>query len=172
MKPTPEKKGEGEAGKAKPRTRSPKQGPEVKGGTPEARKRAAAILEVLGGILKPTHAASALGIPLPRYYQMEKRALETLVDGCEPLPPGRRPRDAGREADKLRRQVARLEQDCARYQAIARASQRTLGLFPPAREGKDKAGRKPRTPCVRSLKIAAGLKKEAMVNAPISSVSA
>jgi hypothetical protein len=173
MKPTPEKKGEAKAPAEKPhgRSRSVKDGPEVKGGSPDARKRAAAVLEVLGGILKPTQAASALSMALSKYYQMEKRALQALISGCEPVPTGRRPKDSGREAEKMRRQIVRLEQDCARYQAIARAAQRTLGLFPPTKEGKDKAGRKARTPCVRSLKIAATLKKDAEPNVTITPVS-
>lgn len=80
--------------------RSPKDGPRVSGGSAEARKRAAAILEVLGGVLRPSQAASALGVGLPRYYMLERRALEGLVQGCEPPVPGRR-RDAGEKEARL-----------------------------------------------------------------------
>lgn len=50
-------------------------GPEVRGASPEARKLAAAILEVLGGTLTPADAAAAMGVSPPRYYLLESRAL-------------------------------------------------------------------------------------------------
>ena len=46
----------------------------------EARRLAAAILEVLAGMRSPTEAAQALSISGPRYYTLEQRALEGLVD--------------------------------------------------------------------------------------------
>src|SRR5687768_12360377 len=42
----------------------------------EAQRLAATILEVLGGVRSPPQAAQALAISLPRYYQLEARALE------------------------------------------------------------------------------------------------
>src|ERR1700675_2184497 len=60
-------------------------------GTPEfqMRRRAAAVLEVLGGAKRPVEAAENLGIALPSYYLLEARALEGLVSACEPKPRGR-----------------------------------------------------------------------------------
>jgi hypothetical protein len=43
------------------------------------KRQAAAILEVLAGARTPTEAATALAVSLPRYYQLESRALEGLV---------------------------------------------------------------------------------------------
>src|SRR5260221_13686581 len=54
-----------------------------------ARKQAAAILEVLAGARTTGQAAEALGVSLPRYYQLEQRALEGLLSACEPRPQGR-----------------------------------------------------------------------------------
>ena len=46
----------------------------VQGGTSEANRRAVAVLEVLGGLRTPADAAAALGLAVPRYYQLETRA--------------------------------------------------------------------------------------------------
>jgi len=48
----------------------------------EVQRLAAAILEVLAGARTPAQAASALNVSLPRYYQVEARALRGLVAAC------------------------------------------------------------------------------------------
>ena len=52
----------------------------------EAQRLAATILEVLAGVSTPTQAAETLSISLPRYYQLEARALEGLVAALTPVP--------------------------------------------------------------------------------------
>ena len=147
--------------------RTPKDGPRVSGGSRPARQLAAAVLEVLAGVIRPAEAAAALKVSLPRYYTLERRALEGLVRGCEPVPVGRKTSSPQKELDRLQRQVARLEQDCARYQALARASQRAAGLSAPKRESKPAKGRRRRTPTVRALKVAQSLKdKEVTASEP------
>lgn len=47
----------------------------VRQATSDARRRAAAVLEVLAGARTPTQAAEALGVSLPRYYLLEQRAI-------------------------------------------------------------------------------------------------
>ena len=132
-------------------------GPHVTGGSRDARWIAAAVLEVMAGIRTPTDAANALAISMPRYYILEKRALEGLITACEPRPrgPSHRP---DQEVEVLRLQVARLEQDVARSQALARAAQRTIGLAPPVKPVARKAdapGKKHRRrrPVVRALRV-------------------
>lgn len=142
-------------------------GPRVSGGGREARRVAAAVLEVMAGVRTPADAASALGISMPRYYVLEKRALEGLVAACEPRPKGP-PRRADRELERLRQEVARLGREAARNQALVRAAGRSIGLAPPARpqrKGKkaDAAGhrkRRRRRPVVRALKVVDRLKSE------------
>ena len=93
----------------------------------DAQRVAAAILEVLAGVRTPTEAAAAVGLSVPRYYLWEQRALEGLVRACEPRPEGK----VGGERHQLvmlEKEVVRLRQDCARQQALVRASQRTIGL--------------------------------------------
>src|ERR1700728_2859145 len=58
----------------------------------EAKRIAAAVLEVLAGTRGPCEAASVLGISLARYYQLETRALAGLVAGCRA--PRRRRRES------------------------------------------------------------------------------
>src|SRR5207237_1267514 len=54
----------------------------------QARRLAAMVLEVLAGARTPTEAAQALELCVPRYYQLESRALRGLLAACEPAPPG------------------------------------------------------------------------------------
>ena len=68
-----------------------------------AQKLAAAILEVLAGVRTPSQAAEALGMSLPRYFQVETRAMHALVISCEARPRGRTP-SADQELAALRRQ--------------------------------------------------------------------
>jgi len=48
----------------------------------EARRTAAAILEVLAGMRTPSEAAQALSVSVPRYYALEQRAVASLVLWC------------------------------------------------------------------------------------------
>ena len=142
-----------EAPQAK-RKRSPIKDP---GGSPEARRIAAVILENWAGVRAPPAAASALGVSLPRYYQLEQRAVGALVAVCEPRPRGPGPNHE-RQILSLERQLATSRRDCARLQALLRTSQRTIGLpavEPPAKPAPGK--RRPKRPTVRALKLARSL---------------
>lgn len=128
----------------------------------EARQAASVVMEVLAGGLSPTEAASALGINLPQYYKLEERAVRGLVAACEPMPLGPLSKPE-KKIQELEKRSTELEREVARYQALARASQRSLGLDTgPARKQrtavKGKRGR-PRKPVVRALKIAGRLKQ-------------
>jgi hypothetical protein len=146
----------------------------VQGGSSEANRQAVVILEVLAGVKTPTQAAAELGLSLPRYYQLETRALEGLVAALEPRPKGKQPLPANQIA-ALQRELERAQRACARQQALARVAQRTLAvkLAPrpkakvtsaPLAEGKspagrDRAGRRRRRPAVRALKAVQALRK-------------
>jgi hypothetical protein len=130
----------------------------------EARRQAAAILEVLAGVRRPGEAAVALGTSLPRYYLLERRALTGLVLACEPRQKGPRMDSAGRIA-ALERENHRLQRECDRQHALVRAAERSLGLaMPPVKplaKGKPGLGdsgtkkqRRPRRPTIRALKAA------------------
>ena len=71
----------------------------------EARRLAAAILEVLAGLQTPSVAARGLGLSLARYYQLEVRALAGLVSACESR---RRGRQSGNELAGVARECERL----------------------------------------------------------------
>jgi hypothetical protein len=133
-------------------------------GSAESKRLAAAILEVLAGVRTPTDAARALGTSVPRYYQLEQRALEGLLGACERRPQGRRLNET-QQIGRLEREVARLEKECHRHQALARAAQRTIGLSAsqPATTktsgGGGKRGRR-RRPTVRALRAAVALRMD------------
>jgi len=169
---------------AKPQRRAKRPGtaPTPRGGASEqARRQAAAILEVLAGVRRPSEAAQALGTSLPRYYQLEQRALVGLVSACEPAPRGPR-QDQNRQLAKLERERQRLQRECDRQQALVRVAQRSLGLAPPAAKppGKDPTAaadgtagkrRRNRRPAVRALKAARALAKDVPAAEPTGEVS-
>jgi hypothetical protein len=135
----------------------------IQGGSREANRIAVAILEVLAGARSPAEAATALKVSLPRYYILEKRALEGLVVACEPKPLGKQPSPETRIA-ALERQLEQARRQCARQEALVRVAQRSVGL--PAAEPqkaktsspRDRRGRKKRRPAVRALKAAEALR--------------
>jgi len=123
------------------------------------RRRAAAVLEVLGGAKSPVEAAESLGIALPSYYLLEARALEGLLTACEPRSRGRSSSE-GKTLKGLRLENERLRQDLTRSQALARAVQRAVGL-----ESKDGPAPKPtplrrRRATARALRAARALRSE------------
>jgi hypothetical protein len=131
--------------------------------SPEARRLAATILEVLAGTQLPAEAAGTLGLSLARYYQLELRAVAGLVAACEPRRRGRG-RPAEGDLVALRRECERLRRECARQQALVRAARRAVGLTgppptPPPAEGGRK--RRRRRPTARALKMAALLQPPA-----------
>jgi hypothetical protein len=129
-----------------------------------ARRQAAVILEVLAGVRRPTEAAQVLSVSLPRYYQLERRALLALVAACEAAPRGPR-LDPARRIAALERENQRWQRTCDRQQALVRAAERALGLaLPPptsprSAKPKDaspgnKTPRRPRRASVRALRAA------------------
>jgi hypothetical protein len=129
-------------------------------GSRDANRVAAAILEVLAGVRTPTDAAQALIVSVPRYYQLEQRALEGLIAACEPRRLGRVQTSESR-VSALEREVQRWQQESARQQALVRAAQRTIGLAAPAVKAVAKTpGKKVRRrrPTVRALRAAKALR--------------
>jgi hypothetical protein len=131
-----------------------------KDNTRDAQRTAAAILEVLAGARTPGQAAEALSVSLPRYFQLETRALRAVLESCEP-----RPRGPGRSADKelaaLTRQHERLRSELTRQQTLVRMAQRTIGLAAPAPPPKPAPGKKKRRrPVVRALRAVAHLQQQ------------
>jgi hypothetical protein len=141
------------------------------GPSPEARRTAAAILEVLAGMRTPAEAAQVLSVSVPRYYALEQRAVANLVAGCQPHLRGPL-KSPQRRIAELEREVRRLRQQCDRHKALARAAQRTIGLpmlAPSVALSQDKAhsacssptgkNRRRRRPTVRALKVVEALRQ-------------
>ena len=128
----------------------------------EAKRKAAAVLEVLAGLRTPQQAAEALAMSLPGYYLLESRGLRGLLEACEPKPRGRQV-DPGKEKASLETENQRLKQEIGRQQTLVRAAQRAVGLSPPPPPPPKPAGGKGRRrkPAVRALTLAAKLKQEA-----------
>jgi hypothetical protein len=133
----------------------------------DTRRQAAAILEVLAGVRTPTEAAEALGMSLPRYYQVESRALRGLVAACAPRPKGRQQSVESAVAAQ-KREIERWRREAGRQQALARAAQRAVGLAPPAPTvGTKTMGKRMRRRRVaRALAVAATLRHEDAATVP------
>ena len=135
-------------------------GPKLNSVSSQARKVGTAILEVLVGNRTPSDAATALSVSLPRYYQLETRALNGLLLSCEPRKKGY-VRSPEREVENVQKKVQQLQRECARHQALARLAQRTIGLAAPvAAKSNGTSKRKKRSPSVRALKVVEMLKSD------------
>jgi hypothetical protein len=102
------------------------------------------ILEVLAGLRSAGDASEALGMALPRYYVLERRAVSGMVDALGPRPRGR-PRSDEERVRQLTAEVERLQGEVARLESLQRLSQRAIGVpVEPARRAKPGPGmRKP-----------------------------
>jgi hypothetical protein len=96
-------------------------------GSDAARRHAALLLEAWSGVRSTQSAAEAMGIVLTRFYQLEARALQSLVEAMEPRPRGRQ-RTHASEFAKLKADKQRLSRDVERFQSLYRTSQRALGI--------------------------------------------
>lgn len=123
----------------------------------EAKRLAAVILEVLAGARTPRQAAQAVSVSLPRYYQLETRAMTGLVAACEPRQKGRQ-RGPRNLVASLQKENDRLRQDLTRQQTLVRLAQRTVGLSAPLPV---KNQRRQRKPTARALATAARLRNSA-----------
>jgi hypothetical protein len=162
-----------QSAKGKPLSRAKANAAALEKADPEARRRAAAILEVLAGARSPSQAAAALSLSPMRYYFFEMRALKGLVEACNTPPKGRALTPES-ELAKLRKRFLRLERECARYAALARMSQRAVNLAPPPPLSKSSHGAKKvrRRHPPRALKLAAALQKGAASAPPQGSLPA
>ncbi len=131
-------------------------------GSPEAKRQAAVILEVLSGLRRTEDASEAMKIALPRYYVLETRALQGLISALEPRPKGRqrRPED---EIAALVKDKTRLQRELGRTQALVRASQRALGIPQVTKEedGRklDGTKRKKRRATIRAVRTVRALRR-------------
>jgi hypothetical protein len=130
-------------------------------GSVDAKRQAAVILEALNGSRRTEDASRAMGVSLSRYYVLETRALQGLIEALEPRPKGRRQRPE-QEMEKLQRDRQRLERELARSQALVRAAQRSMGIAAATSESKLKGkGRRRRRVTTRAMRAVAVLRADA-----------
>lgn len=132
------------------KTRTKRTGPNAVTGSPYAKKLASILLEAFSGVIGPQDASEAMGLTLPRYYQLETRALQALIESMEPRQRGPQP-NPSRELERLETENTRLRKELRRYQTLHRAAQGALGFTSTAtepgaesRSSKKKATRKRR----------------------------
>jgi hypothetical protein len=137
----------------------------------EAQRLAAVILECLAGVRAPPAAAELLQVSLPRYYQLEARALEGLVAALGPRPKGKQPSLENR-VKQLEKELEVARRACARQEALVRVTQRSLGLAAlskPAPPSPTSGKKRKRRPMVRALKAAQSLRDKARQESPAGS---
>jgi hypothetical protein len=131
-----------------------------KSASAQTRRRVSAVLEVMAGTLTPTEAAEALNISVPKYYMIESKALEGMLEACEPRPVGYA-WTPERELEAMKKEHEKLKRECDRYKALARAAQRAAGFNPPRGKKKQaQKGKRKRKPTVRALTLAKRLKDQ------------
>ena len=138
------------------------------GASREAKRLAAVLLDVLAGARTPPQATETLGVSLPRYYQLEDRALAGFVLACETRPRGRQA-TAATDVQRLTKENERLKRELGRYQSLVRLTQRTVGVPPPPTPVKVTGKRRKRKPTVRAMRRADRLREEASTDAGIAS---
>ena len=108
-------------------------------GSDEAKRKAAVFLEAITGLRTTQSAADELGIALVRYYVLETRMLQAMIDALEPKARGRK-RSFEADLAQLKDENARLQRDAMRFQALYRMTQRAVGVKEdkPARKAKGK----------------------------------
>lgn len=112
-------------------------------GSATARRHLAVLLEALSGLRGTTEAAEAMGVSLSRYYQLETRALNGMLQALEPRPRG--PTKSPQKAIALlQREKRALEREVSRHQALLRAAQRSVGVVPAKKGGSSRGKRKQR----------------------------
>jgi hypothetical protein len=126
-------------------------------GSADAKRIASVILEVFAGIKGTQEASEALGLSPNRYYQLEARALQGMIDFLEPRNRGRQ-RTPEREIEALKEVSARQTREISRLQALVRAARRTQGI-PEKKKTAKKAPARKRKPSHRGKKVIAILRK-------------
>ncbi len=117
-------------------------------GSPEALRQASVILETLCGLRTTQSASLELSIAVPRYYVLEARMLQAMVDALEPLPRGRKPDHEARLLAQSE-ELGRAQRELQRLQALCRTLQRTVGIKqetprkPDGKTGKTQRRRRP-----------------------------
>lgn len=121
-------------------------------GSETAKRTAAVFLEALGGLRSTQSAADELGIAMPRYYVLEARMLQAMIEALEPRARGRK-RKLDSEIAQLQDENAKLQREAMRLQALYRMTQRAVGVKedkPSRKASKSKtSGKKSKTRRVR-----------------------
>lgn len=104
-------------------------GPKALSGSAEAKRKSAIILEALCGLRTTQSASDELGIALMRYYVLETRMLQGMINALEPRARGKQ-RSVAAEMKVLQDDRSRLEREVFRLQALYRMTQRAVGVQP------------------------------------------
>ena len=133
-------------------------------GSEDAKRKMAVILEAIAGIRTIKSASDEMGVAVARYYQLETRMLQAMVEALEPQRRGPKV-DHSEEAKQLRTECKSLRAEVMRLKALYRTTQRAVGVKQAqptttrSRSGKTVRARKPRK-TTRGERLVSQLKAE------------
>jgi hypothetical protein len=116
-------------------------GPKALHGSPPAKRLLALLLEALGGTRSTQEAADAMGVALVRYYQLETRALQAMLEALEPRQRGRKAQSEAECKAAHAKEIERLTAELRRYKSLCRSLQRMTGVPEKAATPKGSKGR-------------------------------
>lgn len=102
-------------------------GPSTLQGSRGAKASLLVILETLSGACTTGEAAERLQVSLSRYYQLETRALQGMLQALEPRPRGPRKTKDG-EIRALKARTKEVERELRRATSLLRAATRSVGV--------------------------------------------
>lgn len=100
-----------------------------------AKKRVWTLLQVLSGQMGVSEAAKSAQISLPRYYQLERKAIEAMLLAMSPTAGRGQPLE---RLERLQERSQALEQENARQRQLLRMAKRLWG---PMAEAEPRKGR-------------------------------
>ncbi len=115
-------------------------GPKSLQGSAAAKRIFALMLEVLSGIRSTMDAADGMGVALVRYYQLETRALQAMLEALEPRPRGRKAKTESEWKAEFAREKKQLNGEIARYKTLYRSLRRVAGVTAPTKKTGGKNG--------------------------------
>lgn len=83
-----------------------------------ARRRCLLMLSVLSGERPVTDAIAEAGLSRGRYYQLEERAIQAMLESMLPTPGPGKPPDQSLKIVELEKKIARLEQEKRRTERL------------------------------------------------------
>jgi hypothetical protein len=124
-----------------------------------ARRRCLLMLSVLSGEKPVTDAIAEAGMSRGRYYQLEERAIQAMLESMLPTPGPGKPPDQSLKLAELEKKISRLEQEKRRMERLLFLTRKVVRKGPLTLPGlgrppSTRSGKKPSSTSVGTTKTA------------------